>query len=198
LQLEVFEVDDSVDPWKDPSTQSVDDGIRIKAEPSSVGETHFAEVALRPGESMDEAKARLLAFVRGVSLPADHFFGFQKNFGSDLASEDEAPGWRTFVLRGEAVLTDAHLRAAELRRYDGGPDGSELHLDFNDEGRRLLAELSERCLRLRIALVIDGVVQSAPVVMSRIDGGRAQVWLADRPDSEIPDRFASGVLIERR
>ena len=73
-----------------------------------------------------------------------------------------------------------------------------LHLEFDGEGKRLLSELTEKCLHRRIAFVIDGDVVIAPIVMERIDGGRAQVWLAELPESEIPERFASGVRIERR
>ena len=48
-------------------------------------------------------------------------------------------------------------------------------LEFNSEGARLFEEATARLIGKQLAIVLDNVVISAPVVQDRISGGRAQI-----------------------
>lgn len=198
MTLAFFEVDDTVEPWKAPGPTGRHD-IQVVEETVWVSDTamvtrHFAKVEVSGGESLDDARERLLSFARGVSLPPGRRFGLQKNLGTN---DGDQLGWRTFVLLGEAVLTDANIATARVEQSPDQPGALILHMRFDEAGARILSEVTARSLRRRLAIVVDGVVQSAPVVMSPIDGGQAQIYLPDTPLSDIPDQLASGVRIEK-
>lgn len=55
-------------------------------------------------------------------------------------------------------------------------------LEFNDEGKEILKELTEKNVGKRIAIVIDAVTLSAPVVRETITGGEAQITGEFTPD----------------
>jgi hypothetical protein len=201
MTLSFFEVDDTVDPWK-RSGSAGRHNVQIVDEPlwvsdSTVATTRFAQVERSGGESMAEAKDRLLSFTREVSLPPGRSFGLQKILGATGGDVDQPRGWRTVVLQNDAILTDSSIASAFVERSPDQPDALVLHLRFDETGARVFSEVTARSLRRRIAIVVDGVVQSVPVVMSRIDGGQAQIYLPGTPLSDIPDRLASGVRIEK-
>jgi preprotein translocase subunit SecD len=201
VTLAIHEVDDEIDAFAS-LVSSMPREVSLEEETLWIAGvpvlTHFAEVTLQPGETLSDARSRLLRFVQGVSLPAGSQFGLQKTHEERGASRERMWAWRTFVVDTEAVITDEHLASATLRPGEEFPDGFTLQLVFNEEGTRLLSEMTERCLNRRIAMLLDGEVQIAPIVRSRIDGGRADVWLPPGTRVEdLPEAFASGVKIER-
>ncbi|THB65603.1 MAG: protein translocase subunit SecD [Desulfovibrio sp.] len=50
-----------------------------------------------------------------------------------------------------------------------------VYLDFNSEGRVIFADLTEEYTNRQLAIVLDGVVYSDPVIRERIAGGSAQI-----------------------
>ncbi len=201
VSLAIHEVDDSVDAFASLVSSMPRDVSLGEETVWTAGVpvlTHFAEVVLQPGESLPDARSRLHRFVQGVPLPAGRKFALQKTHEERGASRERSWAWRTFVVHTEAVITDEHLAAATLRPHEEFSDGFSLQLVFDEAGTRLLSELTERCVDRRIGMLLDGEVQIAPVVRSRIDGGRADVWLPPGTRVEdLPEAFASGVKIER-
>jgi hypothetical protein len=201
VTLAIHEVDDRTDPFvslvsSKPRDVSLEEETVWRAGVPVL--THYVEVTLQPGETLSDARSRLLRFVQGVPLPAGRKFALQKTHEERGASREMSWAWRTFVVHTEAVITDEHLASATLRPGEDFPDGFSLQLVFDEVGTRLLSELTERCLDRRIGMLLDGEVQIAPIVRSRIDGGRANVWLPPGTRvEELPEAFASGVKIER-
>lgn len=191
MQLAVYEVDDASNALAplaaNPPAGNVELGVEDVPEPRV-----YAAVVFAPGEAAEAAKRRLEEAVRTVALPPGCFIAFQP-----AVEEGEQKGWRTYVLRGEPLLTDVDVRAAELQTLDNPLGQIVLNLELSAEGAGKLADLTERFNRRRIAFVVDGVVMIAPVVMDRIDGGRATLFLPGVDASEVPSQFASGVRIER-
>jgi len=73
------------------------------------------------------------------------------------------------VLTGEA-LTDARVDFSQ--RTFGEPYVS---LSFNSKGARMFSQITGKNVNKRLAILLDGVVQSAPVIRERIPSGRAQI-----------------------
>ena len=90
--------------------------------------------------------------------------------GSIVAPAEE-PG--TFYLLGPVVLSGKDLVNAEMNPDSLGRMG--VSLEFNSEGARLFEEATARMIGKQLAIVLDNVVISAPVVQDRIAGGRAQI-----------------------
>lgn len=67
-----------------------------------------------------------------------------------------------------AYLTNARV---ELGRAETGLP--YVSLEFNPDGTKIFAKVTEQNIDRHLAIVLDGVVQSAPVIRSRIPDGRA-------------------------
>lgn len=79
-----------------------------------------------------------------------------------------------FVLYKKADVTGAHLTNAKVEI--GGDYGAPyVSLTFNREGGIRFADLTGTNINKRLAIVLDGIVQSAPVIRSRIPDGKAVI-----------------------
>lgn len=79
------------------------------------------------------------------------------------------------LLKKETVLTGEFLVDARVRI--GGEFGSEpyVSLEFNREGARIFERITGENVGKRLAIVLDNVVYSAPVIKERISGGKASI-----------------------
>lgn len=71
-------------------------------------------------------------------------------------------------------LTGKQLKRATVA-FDQVSGTPEVTLEFNSEGSELFAQLTRQNLQKRIAIYLDGVPISAPVVQSEITNGRAVI-----------------------
>ena len=67
------------------------------------------------------------------------------------------------------VITDARVQ------IDQQYNEPYVSMEFNSTGARLFERATGENVGKRMAIVLDGVVQSAPVIRERIGGGRAQI-----------------------
>lgn len=89
--------------------------------------------------------------------------------GASVFSSKEDTGY--YVL-DKAALTGAALSNAKVEF--GGQFGQPIvSIEFNKEGGRAFAEITERNIERNLAIVLDDIVQSAPVIRSRIPDGKA-------------------------
>jgi len=71
-------------------------------------------------------------------------------------------------------LTGRYLQKAELG-FDQTTGKPLVSLQFNDEGAKIFEELTSRNVGKQLAIYIDGLPISAPVVQEKISGGKAQI-----------------------
>lgn len=72
------------------------------------------------------------------------------------------------LLKGD-TLTDARIGV------DTDTNSPEVNMTFNAEGTKKFGELTTRLVGKQFAIVLDGVIQSAPVVQEPITDGRARI-----------------------
>lgn len=79
------------------------------------------------------------------------------------------------LLKKQTLLTGEMLTDARVRF--GGEFGNEPYvaLEFNSEGARLFDTITAEHVGERLAIILDGVVYSAPVIRERISGGKASI-----------------------
>jgi preprotein translocase subunit SecD len=79
-----------------------------------------------------------------------------------------------YLLKNKTLLTGASLETAKVQISDrfGEPNVS---IKFNAQGAADFDRITGENVRKRLAIVLDGVVYSAPVIQERISGGQAQV-----------------------
>ena len=92
------------------------------------------------------------------------------NPGSIVAPAEEAG---RFYLLGPVLLSGKELVNAAVQPDSLGRMG--VSLEFNSEGARLFENATARLVGKQLAITLDNVVISAPVVQDRIAGGRAQI-----------------------
>lgn len=78
---------------------------------------------------------------------------------------------------GKVELSGDAIVSARAEEQSSAPNNSSWHvfLTFDSEGAKALADVTERYVGKVLAIVLDGVLQSAPTVNDRIDGGEAQI-----------------------
>ncbi len=90
--------------------------------------------------------------------------------GAIVAPAEEAG---RFYLLGPVLLSGKDLVNAQVNPDSLGRLG--VSLEFNNDGARLFEEATARLVGKQLAIVLDDVVISAPVVQDRIAGGHAQI-----------------------
>jgi preprotein translocase subunit SecD len=102
-------------------------------------------------------------------------------FEARLASFEEVEGWetapgptsdQTLWLSPEATLTNAHVSTAW---YEPRGEEHAIGLLLTEEGALRLARATRTHIGEPMALMIDGVVTAAPLIMAAIEGGRASI-----------------------
>jgi len=78
-----------------------------------------------------------------------------------------------FLVQAQPNLTGQDLSNARLSYSQGALPVVDLEL--NSEGAKKFADVTSANVNKRLAIVLDGIVQSAPVIKERIPSGRAQV-----------------------
>lgn len=71
-------------------------------------------------------------------------------------------------------LTGKYLSRAELA-FDPNTGTPEISLQFNDEGSKIFEDLTGQNVGKPMAIYIDGILLSAPVVQTKISGGKASI-----------------------
>ncbi|MFA7074421.1 MAG: protein translocase subunit SecD [Endomicrobiaceae bacterium] len=96
---------------------------------------------------------------------------------SKLVPEDcfiaESKEDSSYYILKKASLTGAYLVNAKVELTTGQFGYPHVSLEFNKEGGKLFADITGANIDRNLAIVLDGIVQSAPVIRSRIPDGRA-------------------------
>ncbi|MDR0977844.1 MAG: protein translocase subunit SecD [Endomicrobium sp.] len=91
----------------------------------------------------------------------------------DASVFEDKEDLRYYVL-DKAVLTGASLTNAKVE-FDGQFGRPVVAMEFNREGARAFEDVTGRNIQKNLAIVLDGIVQSAPVINQRIPEGKAVI-----------------------
>ncbi|MFH1059634.1 MAG: protein translocase subunit SecD [Pseudomonadota bacterium] len=100
--------------------------------------------------------------------------------GSELAflqPRDRATGRvnkEPIVIRSRASMTGETITDARVQ-FDSQDNEPYVSVAFNSMGARQFADLTSRNVKKKLAIVLDGKVQSAPVIQEAITGGEARI-----------------------
>ncbi len=127
---------------------------------SKASELGLGPANLRPGQMPDELK---------TVLPEN----------TELLANREG---RYFLVKDKAEMTGAMLENAQVQLGGNNTGFPVVSLEFSSEGADLFAEITGANIERQLAIVLDGVIQSAPVIRSRIPDGRAIIEGSFTPD----------------
>lgn len=123
-----------------------------------------------------------LAFLQAEGqVPDDHVLSWQQvqewQGGAAAAVRYEA-----FYLHAKVWVSGAHVIQAQIE-FDR-LNNPIISLKFNQAGTEQFAAVSGANVNKQLAIMLDGIVQSAPVIKEAITGGRAQITLGSGSPAE--------------
>ena len=118
-----------------------------------------------------QAQERWQKAIDSLSNSSADFQVRAKNTVGAIVAPAEEQG--RFYLLGPVLLSGKDLVNAQVNPDNLGRLG--VSLEFNSNGARLFEEATARLVGKQLAIVLDDVVISAPVVQDRIAGGHAQI-----------------------
>lgn len=134
----------------------------------------------------DKDKGELERFFASLpkedQVPTDHEIGYEQRDNKD--EEGATSGekqWRTYYLHRRAELTGEYISDAEVS-WDQQTGRPEVSLTFDHEGANLFEKASGNNIGRKMAIILDEKINSAPVIESRIGGGRARITMGGYSD----------------
>src|SRR3954468_17739301 len=91
---------------------------------------------------------------------------------AEHAENGKKPQTERLLVKKKSDLGGEHVSGSNA--YFGN-EGWGVQLRFDSEGARIFGDITEKSKGYRFAIVLDGVVQSAPVIRDAIYGGNAQI-----------------------
>jgi preprotein translocase subunit SecD len=175
------------------------EGIGFRQETTTVGQDAegdmrrktitYAVIVKKEKETSKEALERFKAWTSTLTLPPDRELGFELNYEHDpITQKSKETGWRTYLLRSRAEITGDMIRDA-FAQPDNSPNslgGWYVALRFTDAGGTIFERITGASIKRRFAIILDGRVESAPVIESRIAGGNASIRMGSaEPETQL-------------
>ena len=163
------------DRARGPSFEGVTPAMDAWSTPNGAGDRE--DILLRASD-----RAALVAAVEkltaAVPLPSDRAILLEKENGADQNGAPRA-SWRTYFVKTAGGIGNADIaEASPGRSFDERP---EVQVVLTAQGRKTFGEMTTQGVGRKIAIVLDGEVQSAPVVASPITGGRVHITTGGSP-----------------
>jgi preprotein translocase subunit SecD len=139
---------------------------------------------------MQASLDKLKGWVKTLPVPDDHVIGYEKTEKYDPDSgKSTEDGWRTLYLYARAEVTGEYITDAQ-RAVDQKQGVPEVYvaITFSPAGADRFEEITGANVNRRFAIILDDAINSAPVIRSKIGGGRASITMgAGDPDKQLKD-----------
>ncbi|MGK4004111.1 protein translocase subunit SecD [Sorangium sp. So ce1036] len=159
--------------------------------PGKTKPVHFARMVRAEHEEMRDTLKRLREWTATLQVPPDNEIGFGKLYEYDEETDAiEEIGWRTYFLFSKAEITGDMVRDAQALpdQSEGGLGGWYVSMDFTPLGADRFEDITGRNVKRRFAIILDDKVESAPVIQTKIGGGRAQITMGSQnPEQQLED-----------
>ncbi len=120
-------------------------------------------------EALQKSRKALEEFVKDKA-PLTHKFGFEIN------EKGTTSFYRTYLLKKKTVLTGEYISEVGAL-IDNRTNDPYVSLSFTTIGAEIFEKLTEENKHRRMAIVLDDMVDSAPIIQDKISGGRASITL---------------------
>jgi preprotein translocase subunit SecD len=144
-----------------------------------------------PNESLTQCRDRLKAWTKTLPIPDDHQVGFEAVTepveGTDPLQFKQV-GWRTVYMYARAELTGDYITDASIGQDQQNFGQYYVLLSFSPAGADRFEEVTGANVNRRFAIILDDVVDSAPVIKQKIGGGKATITMgAGDPEKQLHD-----------
>jgi preprotein translocase subunit SecD len=155
----------------------------------------FARIACQPPkypkETMQECLARFKEWARTLNAPDDHEIGFEAVTEPVEGTEPQQfkqVGWFSEYLFSRTELTGDYITDADIGQDQQNFGQYYVQLSFSPAGADRFEEVTGANVNRRFAIILDGLVDSAPVIKTKIGGGKATITMgAGDPEKQVHD-----------
>ncbi len=184
-RLEFKVVDDEATFLQAIPSSELPEGISRGAETVSAGEDHPSVQSTYLTATGDAGRERLAAYIDTLHDAGTIPDGRELLIGEagtrydddEVAAGEENPQiWRTYTVHSRAEVTGDAIADAMVANdpQDGNP---YVAITFDSSGAEAFERLTAANVKRRMAIVLDDRVETAPVIQTRIGGGRASITL---------------------
>jgi SecD/SecF fusion protein len=143
--------------------------FKLVDDQAQVSLPELIDQALQSGKLKAGYAREQLNQVLADKIPADDEVYIEKSINRDTGRLESKP----LLLRKKVLLTGAAVKNATVRI--GDYNEPYVSVDFNNRGAAEFGKITGENVKRRLAIILDGVVRSAPVIQERIGGGKAQI-----------------------
>ena len=207
-RLEFKVLDEEGTSFLASARDTVPDGITVEVESAPAGETNpsvSSTYLLSRGPACAETdrecvsvRQRLTQFIETLEVPDDHQLVLAQLSPADfddLGPDEEA--WRTYYVWRTTNVTGEDVEDALVSFDPSEGNRPVVSIQFNSAGATKFEDMTGRNVKRRMAIVLDDVANSAPVIQARIGGGRAQITLGSGDYQQLFDEASDLVVVLR-
>jgi protein-export membrane protein SecD len=132
-------------------------------------------VTYKPGQSFNEYMKKINELAQG-KIPAGKMIAFERPKGSAKGEESAVRIPMLVGLKADMTGEDLQDASVSLDRSDSGQNRPVVAFQFNPRGAATSERVTGENIHKRMAIVLDNVVQSAPMIQSKISD-RGQITL---------------------
>ena len=144
--------------------------FKMVADADGVNVPELIQNAIASGKWHEGEGAKKLNKALENLLPKDTSVFFEKEVDKVTKKETSHP----LLLQNKVLMTGDMIKDAQVR-IGGTFNEPYVSIDFTSRGSRIFGSLTEKNVGKRMAIVLDDVVRSAPVIREKILGGSAQI-----------------------
>jgi preprotein translocase subunit SecD len=159
--------------------------IYTAEEPNGPGkkvEIHFARITKKTDETNLQCLERFKEWVKTLPVPDDHEVGFEElvDYDSETGKTTEI-GWKTHFLFSRADITGDLITDAQISQEQGASGIGTFYVavTFSPAGADRFEQVTGANVQRRFAIILDDIINSAPVIRSKIPGGHASITLGE-------------------
>jgi preprotein translocase subunit SecD len=180
--------------------ETLPEGLEFDREAVSVGVDKSGDVKkavvtyafMKKGdkETSQQTLQRLKEWTATLPVPPDRELGYElvRTPQDTVSLKEVERGWRTYLLKSRAEVTGDQVRdaAASPDQGQGTLGGWHVNLTFTEQGGRIFEQITADNIKRRFAIILDGRIESAPVIQTRIPGGHAQITMGSSdPEQQL-------------
>jgi SecD/SecF fusion protein len=140
----------------------VDDQVQVNL-PELI-EAALKSDRLKPGYTREQLNQAL-----ADKIPADDEAYIEKSINRETGRIESKP----LLLKKKILLTGAAIKDAKVSI--GDYNEPYVSVEFNSRGATEFGRITGENVKRRLAIILDGIVRSAPAIQERIGGGKAQI-----------------------
>lgn len=126
-------------------------------------------------------------------IPQDTEMAFEK----EVNPQTQQIRWVPYLIKKKSDVNGDHIRDARVYT-DTQTNEYKVSLKFSAQGTKPFAKVTEENVGKRLAIVLDGIIHSAPVIQSKIAGGEASITFGSAMDPQVMFKEAQDTALVLR